>query len=172
MFYRYAVFFSLDSSNSITVNNTDILISEIGEDSAGGSPRLTCNTDLVACCRNSDTNGMGGLGQWTYPDGTVIQNNANSIAAGEGFYMLRNAPRTIKLGRRTSVLTPLGSYCCTLPTIGGEMTLCANLGEWNVWVGTGQSAFVPTLILLQFQTNSIHTWLAEHFTAQKINSLY
>ncbi len=152
MFYRYAVYFTLDPTAArIAVNNADIVISEIGEDVMGGNPRLTCNTDLYTCCRNSDNNGMGGLGQWTYPDGTIVQNNANSAAAGEGFYMLRNAPQLVRLGRRTNILSPLGSYCCTLPTTGGTMTLCANLSEWNVWVGTGQSAFVPTLYYHSFR---------------------
>ncbi len=173
MFYRYAVFFGLESGDPfISTNNADIPISDIGEDIQGGRPTLTCYTDLSTCCRNSDNNGNGGLGQWTYPDGSLIQNNAGSQAAGEGFYFIRNDANLIRLGRRANVLAPLGSYCCTVPTTAGTMTLCANLGEWIVWVGTGQSAFVPTLILLQFPTNSIHAWLAEHFTAQNKSFSY
>ncbi len=101
-------------------------------------PRLTCNTDLTACCRSlNDNNGNGGLGQWTYPDGNVLLNNPNSAAVGQQFYIVRNEAQLIRLGRRTGALTPTGSYCCTVPTNGGEMTLCANLGEWIVLVGTG-----------------------------------
>ena len=69
----------------------------------------------------------------TYPDGSVILNNAGSMAAGHQFYIVRNAPQLIRLARRQSnnPLSPTGSYCCTIPTTGGEMTLCANinLGE-------------------------------------------
>ena len=124
-------------SGPITTNNTEILITDIGLDAEGGLPSLTCHTDLTACCRSlNDNNGMGGLGQWTYPDGSVLLNNPNSMTAGQEFYVLRNAPQLLRLSRRdgNNPLTPTGSYCCTVPTTGGEMTLCANLGEWIVRV--------------------------------------
>ncbi len=80
---------------------------------------------------------MGPLGQWTYPDGSVLLNNGASGDAGHQFYINRNGPQLIRLARRDNInpLTPTGSYCCTVPTSGGiEMTLCANLGEWIVLV--------------------------------------
>ncbi len=66
-----------------------------------------------------------------YPDGSVILNNKDSAAAGQQFYRLRNAPQVIILKRREGYnpLTPTGSYCCTIPTSGGDMTLCVNLGK-------------------------------------------
>ncbi len=128
----HVVSFTLGSGPDITTNNTVILITAIGEDNVGGLPRLTCHTDLSTCCRNSDNNGNGGLGQWTYPDGSVILNNAGSAATGQQWYINRDAAQLIRLARRdnSNPLTPTGSYCCTVPTTGGEMTLCANLGEW------------------------------------------
>ena len=128
------VYLSLGSTN-ITINNTEILITDIGEDVPGGLPSLTCHTDLTECCRNQDTGGQGGRGEWYYPDGRMVQNNADSAAAGEGFYGVRNAPQLIRLARRsasqqfTSALSPTGTYCCVIPTTGGEMTFCANLGN-------------------------------------------
>ena len=98
----------------------------------GGLPSLTCHTDLTACCRsNADNNGNGGLGQWTYPDGSVLLQNGGSMNAGQQFYFVRNAPQVIVLNRReaNNSLTPTGSYCCTVPTSLGERTFCANLGE-------------------------------------------
>ena len=75
---------------------------------------------------------MGSLGgEWYYPDGRIVPN----LAAGEGFYRTRNAPQAARLARRvagpgvTFTLRPTGSYCCVIPTTGGEMTLCANIGE-------------------------------------------
>ncbi len=75
---------------------------------------------------------MGGLGQWTYPDESVILQNDASLAAGQLFYILRKVPQVVRLSRRegNNPFTPTGSYCCIVPTTGGEMTLCANLGEW------------------------------------------
>ena len=118
------VYLSLGSTN-ITTNNTEILITDIGED---GLPSLTCHTDLTACCRARET-GTEGMGEWYYPDGRIVPNQA----AGEGFYRVRNAPQVIRLARRvgiTPAFSPTGSYCCVIPTTGGEMTFCANIGEY------------------------------------------
>ncbi len=54
------------------------------------------------------------------------------MAAGEAFYSMRNAPQIIRLARKESnnPLTPTGSYCCTIPTTRGEITLCAKLGKY------------------------------------------
>ncbi len=128
------VYLSLGST-TITNNNTEILITSIGDDAEGGLPSLTCHTDLTQCCRSeAENNGNGDLGQWTYPNGSLILNNGGSTTAEEYFYFMRNAPQTIRLARRRSInpppLSPTGSYCCTIPTTGGEMTLCVNLGEW------------------------------------------
>ncbi len=121
----------MGSGPSITTDNTEILITDIGEDADVGLPSLICHTDLTTCCRNVDNGGNGALGQWTYPDGSVILQNGGSMNAGQQLYILRRAPQVIGLARRqaNNPLTPTGSYCCTIPTTGGEMTLCANLGE-------------------------------------------
>ncbi len=126
------MYLTLGSGPRITTNNTEILITTIGEDANSGLPSLTCHTDLTTCCRSSDNNGNGPRGQWMFPDGSVILNEGGST---KQFYINRNTPQLIRLNRRvTNPLTPTGSYCCTLPTTGGEMTLCANLGEWIVIV--------------------------------------
>ena len=53
------------------------------------------------------------------------------MAAGEGFYFVRNDPQLIRLARRDVInpFSPTGSYCCVIPTTGGEMTFCAELGQ-------------------------------------------
>ena len=114
-------------STIITTNNTEVLITDIGQDAPGGLPSLTCHTNLTQCCRNIDTGGQGGRGEWYYPDGRVVPNHA----AFEGFYRVRNAPQVARLARRVfpNPLSPTGSYCCVIPTTGREMTFCANIGE-------------------------------------------
>ncbi len=129
--FLLAVILSLGSI-TITINNTEILITDIGQDASGGLPSLTCHTDLTACCRNgADNNGNGRLGQWTYPDRNVILNYYESYFGGN-FYTRRNAAQLVRLNRKeaTNPLSPTGSYCCTIPTTGGDMTLCANLGKY------------------------------------------
>ncbi len=138
VFYWYAVYLTLGST-SIATNNTEILITAIGEDATGGLPSLTCHTVYTNCCRSqADNNGQGGLGQWTFPNGSVILKSGG----GQQFYINRNAAQLIRLNRRetSKPRTPIGSYCCTVPTSAGvEMTLCVNLGEWIVWwICTGQ----------------------------------
>ncbi len=134
MVYPFIVYLTLGSGPSITTDNTEILITSIGEDADGGLPPLICHTDGVCCRSIFENNGNGGLGQWTYPDGSVILGNGASATAGDQFYTNRNGPQLITLNRReaNNPLTPTGSYCCTVPTTGGEMTLCANLGEWII----------------------------------------
>ena len=123
------MYLTLGSGPRITTHNTEILITTIGEDANSGLPSLICHTDLTTCCRSVDNNGMGSLGQWTYPDGSVILNDGGGPR--EPFFISRKSPQLIRLNRRvTNPLTPTGSYCCTVPTTGGYMTLCANLGEW------------------------------------------
>ncbi|XP_064386480.1 uncharacterized protein LOC135335009 isoform X1 [Halichondria panicea] len=122
------VYLTLGSGPNITTDNTEIFITDIGED--GGLPSLTCHTDLTTCCRSvADNNGNGRLGQWVYPDGSVVLRNGSSLTVGQQFYIIRNDAQLIRLARRetTNPLIPTGSYCCTVPTNGGEITLCANL---------------------------------------------
>ena len=126
----HAVYLTLGTGPSIITDNTEILITTIGED--GSLPSLTCHTDLTACCRSGDNGGNGPLGQWTYPNGSVLLKNKDSATTGQQFYSNRNRfSQIIGLNRRetTNPVTPTGSYCCTVPTTGGDMTLCANLGE-------------------------------------------
>ena len=127
------VYLSLGSTN-ITTNNTEILITDIGEDAVGGLPSLICHTDLVACCTPNETMGTG-LGLWRYPNGDRVLGGSASISGFRPFISLRNF-QFIKLVRRERFnpppLSPTGSYCCNIPTTGGEMTFCANLGECMV----------------------------------------
>ena len=121
-------------SIKITSNNTEILITNIGQDASGGLPSLTCHTDLTECCRDRDTEVQGGRGEWYYPDGRVVLNNDDSTAAREDFYRLKNAPQVVRLARRQKQdtilpISPTGLYCCVIPTTGGEMTFCATIGN-------------------------------------------
>ena len=123
LLFVHAVYLSVGDLN-ITANNTAIPLLAIGEDA--GRPRITCHTDLTACCRNSDTGGQGGLGEWYYPDGRVVPNQA----AYENYYRVRNAPQVVRLARRVffEPLGPTGLFCCEMPTTQGKMRICINLG--------------------------------------------
>ncbi len=123
---------SLGSTN-ITTNNTEIPITSIGDDVGDGRPSLICHTDLVACCTPSETIKKG-IGIWRYPNGTRIPGGGSTST----FRPLVSARNTqfIKLTRderfssfnQPPTLGPTGSYCCIIPTNGGEMTFCVTLG--------------------------------------------
>ena len=119
-------------STNITTNNTEILITDIGDYVGIGRPSLICHTDLVACCTPSETMERG-IGLWRYPNGDRVLGISGMNSASLPFVSLRNV-QSIKLVRREyftpPTLSPTGSYCCIISTNGGEMTFCANLGEW------------------------------------------
>ena len=120
------VYLSLGTVNPvITTNNTDILITAIGDD-VDSLPVLTCHTDLMACCRTGET-GTVDMGKWYNPNGDSLSN----ISGGGDFYIRRNDAQLIRLNRRSSVAatSPLGLYCCVIPTSIGEQIFCANLGN-------------------------------------------
>ena len=116
----------LSLSSTTIINNTEILITDIGEEAENS---LSCHTDLVDCCRNQDTTGPEPLGEWYYPDGSVVQNNGGSEAANESFHRGRNLQR-VNLLRREELnpLSPTGSYCCEIPTTEGNTAFCATVG--------------------------------------------
>ena len=79
---------------------------------------------------------------WYYPDGTSLKNNAGLTVSGENFYFIRNDAQVIRLHCRYHYdeyykyfrypLSPTGTYCCVIPTTGGEMTFCAKIGSHHI----------------------------------------
>ena len=90
--------------------------------------RLVCHTDLITCCRMSDNNKMRSLGgEWYYPNWTTIV-AASNAGSNEEFVRYRNEPQSVSLGRKKRIIGPSGSYCCAIPTTGGNRTFCTRIG--------------------------------------------
>ena len=89
--------------NEEYAHNSVVMLESIGEDS---NP-LVCKTDLEPCCKGSAANG-----NWCYPNNTAIKNNGDRY----GFYRNRGTTGEVYLRRRPGVLSPMGSYCCEIPT--------------------------------------------------------
>ena len=108
-------------SNSIH-NNSNILIGEIGE---GDDGALVCVTDLIQCCRNANTLGKGGAGEWFYPNRSAVP------ISGKGYDFYRDR-RTgiVRLHRRNNTISITGQFCCVVPdaTFTNSST-CINIGE-------------------------------------------
>ena len=104
-------------------NNSYVDIDDIGE---GDDGALLCVTDLMQCCRGSETGGRGGLGEWLYPDGTNVLLERDS----DNFYRNREH-NTVRLNRRNNAISPTGLYCCEVPDSTFTMQrVCANVGTW------------------------------------------
>ncbi len=83
---------------------------------------LVCVTSLVntMCCRGSDNPGDGSVGNWLYPNSTIVLgNNANS----NGTITRSSRTQQIRLNRkRPDVMSPTGVYTCLVPD-GSDNTI-------------------------------------------------
>ena len=120
------VYLSLSGSNYFT-SNSEIVISSIGDTN---DVALVCHTDLATCCRASDDPNPGGVGRgdWMFPNGIVLLAATTVTSDTNVIYRSRDTA-VVRLHRRGTITTPTGTYCCVIPTSGGERTFCANLGE-------------------------------------------
>ncbi len=102
-----------------TINITDVGDSTVGlcgtrnEEDPGLS--VVCNTSKVNtnCCRSSDHSGSGFVGNWLYPNGTIVLGNS---ANANGDFTRSSHTRQIRLNRkRPDVMFPTGVYTCQVP---------------------------------------------------------
>ena len=104
-------------------NNSNILITEIGE---GDSKALLCFTDLTGCCHDNDTSedvGTLAIGYWLFPNGSAVREGEG----GEDFYTSRGSS-VVLLNRRNNASSPEGQFCCVVPDATfTNVTICANL---------------------------------------------
>ena len=103
-------------------NNSNIPLEDIGE---GDSEALLCYTDLIQCCRAKDTLHDSLLGEWIFPNGSVVQVGTNR--SGSDLYMNRGSS-VVRLNRRNNATSPEGVYCCVIPDATFiSVTICANV---------------------------------------------
>ena len=111
-------------NGAIIPNHGFTLLNSIRE----SSNSLLCVTDNTACCARDQVPGRGILGDWYYPNGTLVPNNADGL----DFYRNRG-PSVVRLNRRRGGMT--GIYYCEIPdTTGVDQTMyigvyTANTGE-------------------------------------------
>ncbi len=96
---------------------------------------LVCVTSNVntMCCRGSDHPGSGPVGNWFYPDGTIVR--GNNFYRGD---ITRSSyTQQIRLNRkRPDVMFPTGIYTCEVPdgsnnTKNHTANITLTLGEYN-----------------------------------------
>ncbi len=99
--------------------------SSINQNDTGLS--LVCNTSNVntMCCRGSDHPGDGSVGNWLYPNGTIVLGNS---ANPNGDFTRSSHSEQIRLNRkRPDVLYPTGVYTCEVPDESNLMNYTANI---------------------------------------------
>ncbi len=76
---------------------------------------LVCVTSNVntMCCRGRDHPGSGPVGNWFYPNGTIVLGNSDNP---NGDFTRSSHTQQIRLNRkRTDVMSPTGVYTCEVP---------------------------------------------------------
>ena len=106
------------------LNNSNILITNIGE---GDSGAVLCHTDLEDCCRSDETNNSLPLGQWIYPDLSIV-----SISASNEDFFINRDTSLVRLNRRGNSTSPTGKFCCEIPDANYTLIkMCVNLGKFD-----------------------------------------
>ena len=108
-------------NDTVYLPGATIPITDVGDGFPGENnpplpgPSLVCVTSNVntMCCRGRDHLGSGAVGNWLYPNGTIVGGN---IANPNGDFTRSSHTQQIRLNRkRTDVMSPTGVYTCQVP---------------------------------------------------------
>lgn len=105
-------------NGTVLKNNSNILISDIGDTPSGS---LRCYSDRDDCCYSASQRGF--LEQWRFPNRSVVHvENSSILVTRENGYL--------GLSRVDNVTTPAagGQYCCEAQDARGRSsTVCVNI---------------------------------------------
>ena len=124
---------------TVYFNNSVITISDIGTEAALNTPSATplvCFTDYRPCCRGSSFGVQPIVGEWHYPNGSMVPGNGPTEGKFDFFRTRGLNDGTVNLFRRNSGITsPFGRYCCRgIPDNSNiEQILCANVGKQSAY---------------------------------------
>ena len=122
------VWFSLNGTTY--QNNSIVILENIGE---GDDDALLCITNYTACCRPPYTGGLA-LGNWFFPNGTIVPSETHTSGEEWDFYRSRDQ-MMVHLHRKRGGVE--GIYRCEIP---GAMNVnqivyirlySASTGEWS-----------------------------------------
>ena len=97
-------------SGALYPNNSVVALTAIGTDDKA----LYCLTNLIECCKDSDTAGDDPLGEWKQPDQSLV-----SIKAYETDVYRNRVSSAVLLHRRNNAMEPTGVFTCEVPDAGG-----------------------------------------------------
>ena len=96
----------------VITNNAIVNFSEVG---SGNFEALLCYTDLVKCCKLSQTKGDTPLGEWYLPNNRVKVLNRDHTNVG---YFRTRGLSVVRLHRNDSGIFPNGIFYCEIPREG------------------------------------------------------
>ncbi len=123
---------------------------------------LVCVTSNVntMCCRGADHIGSGAVGNWFYPDGTIVL--GNNHPNGNGDITRSSHAQQIRLNRkRPDVMSPTGVYTCEVPDgsdniITHTATITLTNGECTQYFCANSCTLVsPIIFVLKEYTISV-----------------
>ena len=98
---------------TVIPNHGLVLLEDIGDSDAA----LFCMTDNTMCCGRGQSPGRGILGNWYYPNGTVVPNQViNNQSLQWDFYRNRGQS-VVRMNRRRGGVN--GIYHCEIPDQNG-----------------------------------------------------
>ena len=110
-----------------TVFITDIGLSTLaGDDRSDPRSSLVCNTSNINthCCRGIDNPNGGSIGEWYFPNGTIVPCFGDSP---NGNFTRTGYTHQVRLNRRNNAMTPLGTYTCVVPDMNIAMNHTATI---------------------------------------------
>ena len=105
----------LEHNSNAMVNNSLLVLEEVGENANNVLKCLTTNRD---CCRPSDTMTGLGLGKWHLPNGELVS-ELQSVSMDAAFYIKRENG-SVDLYQRNNSISVEGVYHCEIPLGTGE----------------------------------------------------
>ncbi len=128
IFFPYSLAPPLDGlyfmvNSTVYLPGGTIPITDVGDGFPGTTnptdpgPSLVCVTTNVntMCCRGSDHPGSGSVGNWFYPDDTIVLGNNDDP---NGDITRSSHAQQIRLNRkRPDVMSPTGVYTCVVPDV-------------------------------------------------------
>ena len=95
---------------------------------------LLCLTGNTACCSRTEVPGEGILGDWYYPNGTVVPNSILEMTSEMWDFYRNRGLSVVRMHRRRDGVT--GIYRCEIPDAMGANQIMyigvytASTGEW------------------------------------------
>ena len=104
-----------------------VLITDIGAaEPTNPLSSLVCYTTNVNshCCAGRNNPNGGPLGNWYFPDGTIVPRLSISP---NGDFTRTGYTHEVRLNRRNNAMTPLGTYTCVVPDMNNAMNHTATI---------------------------------------------